>query len=77
MSTRHASVQVAVLSNISDQPQPGDSASEDDIGEELQACLAGNEEAESAPAKPVSVRLSLPLCLVCLCHSCVAFGRKH
>ncbi|KAA6420012.1 MAG: transcription initiation factor subunit TAF1 [Trebouxia sp. A1-2] len=44
--------QVAVLANIPEQQASGETASEDDMGEELQACLAGNEEAESAPAKP-------------------------
>ena len=47
-----------MLANIPEQQQSGDTASEDDIGEELQACLAGHEEAESAAAKPVS----LPFC---------------
>ena len=45
-----------MLANIPEQQQSGDTASEDDIGEELQACLAGHEEAESAAAKPVSLR---------------------
>lgn len=53
-------MQVAVLANIPEQQVSGDTASEDDMGEELQACLAGSEEAESAPAKPVS-----PLRLLC------------
>lgn len=54
-SVKHAyAMQVAVLANIPEQQVSGDSASEDDMGEELQACLAGSEEAESAPAKPVS-----------------------
>ena len=52
-------LQVAVLANIPEQQQSGDTASEDDIGEELQACLAGHEEAESAAAKPVSLMLLL------------------
>lgn len=52
-------MQVAVLANIPEQQQSGDTASEDDIGEELQACLAGHEEAESAAAKPVSLHPSL------------------
>lgn len=51
-------MQVAVLANIPEQQASGETASEDDMGEELQACLAGNEEAESAPAKPVSI----PIC---------------
>ena len=45
-----------MLANIPEQQQSGDTASEDDIGEELQACLAGHEEAESAAVKPVSLR---------------------
>lgn len=54
-SVKHAyAMQVAVLANIPEQQVSSDSASEDDMGEELQACLAGSEEAESAPAKPVS-----------------------
>lgn len=55
-------LQVAVLANIPEQQQSGDTASEDDIGEELQACLAGHQEAESAPAKPV--RFSCSLCML-------------
>ena len=69
-------MQVAVLANIPDQPQPGDSASEDDIGEELQACLAGNEEADSASVKPVSALPYLALRLV-VCVTAVWSSRVY
>ena len=52
-------MQVAVLANIPEQQGSGETASEDDMGEELQACLAGNEEADSASAKPVSLQMLL------------------
>ena len=58
-------MQVAALANIPEQQQHSDSASDDDIGEELQASLAGDEEADSAPAKPVSAShepLSIAAC---------------
>ena len=48
-----------MLANIPEQQGSGETASEDDMGEELQACLAGNEEADSAPAKPVSLQMLL------------------
>ena len=50
-------MQVAVLANIPEQQASGET--DDDMGEELQACLAGNEEAESAAAKPVSLPILL------------------
>ncbi len=48
---------MAVLANIPEQQASGET--DDDMGEELQACLAGNEEAESAAAKPVSLPILL------------------
>jgi len=50
-------MQVAVLANIPEQQVSGET--DDDMGEELQACLAGSEEAESAAAKPVSLPILL------------------
>ncbi len=65
----HCTMQVAVLANIPEQQASGDTASEDDMGEELQACLAGSEEAESAPAKPVSHATPSVLLHACRPHS--------